>query len=76
MPKNSMLKNVMFIRPVQLPFWKRSYFDLRTDVSDGVQPVLLGNKLLLLVVRIELPERKTFRKQPACSEMKHYRLMG
>jgi len=37
---------------------------------------LRGNKILLLVVRIELPERKTFRKQPARSEMERYRMVG
>ncbi len=71
-----MLKKRDVYAPGPATIWKRSYLDLRTDVSDRFQPVLRGNKILLLVVRIELPERKTFRKQPARSEMKRYRMVG
>ena len=76
MPENAMLKKRDVYTPGPATIWKRSYFDLRTDVSDGFQPVLRGNKILLLVVRIELPERKTFRKQPARSELKRSRMVG
>jgi hypothetical protein len=76
MPENSILKKRDVDTPAPATIWKRSYFDLRTDVSDGFQPALRGNKILLLVVRIELPGRKTFRKQPARSEMKRYLMVG
>ena len=55
-----MLKKRDVYTPGPAAIWKRIYFDLRTDVSDGFSLVLRGNKILLLVVRIELPETENF----------------
>jgi len=38
MPENSMLKKRHVYTPCPATTWKRSYFDLRTDVGDGFQP--------------------------------------